>query len=153
MWRTISGGHTWKGRMVNKRKDGAFYTEDATISPVFDATGKIVNYVAVKRDITEHLRLADQFQQSQKMESVGRLAGGVAHDFNNLLTVIMGYSELLLQKIGKETSMYRDVEEIKRAGEPGGVADAAATGVLPEADHRAEDYSVRRSDRGDATRC
>ena len=117
IWRTISGGHTWEGRMVNKRKDGTFYTEDATISPVLDAAGKIVNYVAVKRDITEHLRLSDQFQQSQKMESVGRLAGGVAHDFNNLLTVITGYSELLLQKMGKETTMYRDVEEIKRAGD------------------------------------
>ena len=117
MWETISAGHTWEGRMVNKRKDATYYTEDATISPVFDATGKIVNYVAVKRDITEHLRLADQFQQSQKMESVGRLAGGVAHDFNNLLTVITGYSELLLQKIGKESPMRGEVEEIRRAGE------------------------------------
>ncbi|RJP17936.1 MAG: PAS domain S-box protein [Deltaproteobacteria bacterium] len=117
MWRAISEGRTWEGRMVNKRKDGTCYTEDATISPVFDATGKIVNYVAVKRDITEHLRLAEQFEQSQKMESVGRLAGGVAHDFNNLLTVITGYSELLLQKMEKGSPHHRDVEEILRAGD------------------------------------
>jgi PAS domain S-box-containing protein len=117
MWETISGGRTWEGRLVNKRKDGTLYNEDATISPVLDATGKIVNYVAVKRDVTEHLRLADQFQQSQKMESVGLLAGGVAHDFNNLLTVITGYSELLLQKVGKESPLRREVEEIRSAGE------------------------------------
>jgi len=117
MWRTISEGRTWEGRMVNKRKDGTFYTEDATISPVFDAAGRIVSFVAVKRDITEHLRLAEQFQQSQKMESVGRLAGGVAHDFNNLLTVINGYSELLLQNLGKDSPMHGQVEEIRRAGE------------------------------------
>ena len=75
LWQTISSGRTWQGRMVNRCKDGALITEEATISPVLDAQGRIVNYVAVKRDITEHLRLADQFQQAQKMESVGRLAG------------------------------------------------------------------------------
>jgi two-component system, cell cycle sensor histidine kinase and response regulator CckA len=61
--------------------------------------------------------LQAQLQQAMKMEAVGRLAGGVAHDFNNLLTVITGYSELLLQKIGKESPMHGEVEEIKRAGE------------------------------------
>jgi PAS domain S-box-containing protein len=52
LWKTISSGRVWKGRMVNKRKDGSLYHEVATISPVFDSSGKIVNYVAVKRDIT-----------------------------------------------------------------------------------------------------
>jgi PAS domain S-box-containing protein len=96
LWETISSGKTWKGRLVNRRKDGALYTEEATISPVRDPSGRIVNYVAVKRDITEHLKLAEQFQQAQKMESVGRLAGGVAHDFNNMLGIILGYAEMAL---------------------------------------------------------
>jgi PAS domain S-box-containing protein len=76
------------------------------------------------RDITERKhaeaekeRLQVQLQQAMKMEAVGRLAGGVAHDFNNLLTVIIGYSELLLQEIEKKSQMHGQVEEIKRAGD------------------------------------
>ena len=75
------------------------------------------NYnVAVKHDITEHLRLADQFQQAQKMESVGRLAGGVAHDYNNMLTVILGNTELAMAMMKAEGPVYRALEEVLNAG-------------------------------------
>ena len=81
-------------------------------------------YHCIWRDITyrkraesEKEKLQSQLQQAMKMEAVGRLAGGVAHDFNNLLTVITGYSELLLQKVGKESPTRGELEEIKRAGE------------------------------------
>jgi two-component system cell cycle sensor histidine kinase/response regulator CckA len=78
-------GETWSGHFINKRKDGTLYEEEATISPVRDAAGKIINYVAVKRDVTREVQLEAQFRQSQKMEAIGQLAGGVAHDFNNIL--------------------------------------------------------------------
>ena len=92
--------------------------------PLHDSNGEIVGVLGTSYDITdrkfaeaEKERLQAQLQQAMKMEAVGRLAGGVAHDFNNLLTVITGYSELLLQKIGEESPMHREVEEIRRAGE------------------------------------
>ncbi|HSQ15512.1 MAG TPA: HAMP domain-containing protein, partial [Candidatus Binatia bacterium] len=71
----------------------------------------------LERGDHESRKMQAQLLQATKMEAVGRLAGGVAHDFNNLLTVIMGYSELLLQKVGKESSMHGEVKEIQRAGE------------------------------------
>ncbi len=115
LWNTISSGRTWQGRMVNKRKDGSLFTEESTISPVVDGAGRIVNYVAVKRDITAHLQMTAQFQQAQKMEAVGLLAGGVAHDFNNMLNVVLGYAELVMNKLGPDHLLHTDLEEIFKA--------------------------------------
>ena len=115
MWETLGGGKSWEGRVVNKRKDGTLFTEEVTISPVWDASGKIMNYVAAKRDITKHLALAAQFQQIQKMESVGRLAGGVAHDYNNMLSVIIGYTELALHKAEQGQPLKADLKAIYKA--------------------------------------
>ena len=115
LWETISSGKIWGGRIVNRRKDGSLYTDESTISPVRDPSGRIVNYVAVKRDITSHLRLAAQFQQAQKMEAVGMLAGGVAHDYNNMLSVIIGYAELALFKVDEAQPLYSDLQEIIKA--------------------------------------
>jgi two-component system cell cycle sensor histidine kinase/response regulator CckA len=115
LWETISGGRIWEGRMINRRKDGTLYTEESTISPVRDPSGRIVNYVAVKRDITSQLRLTAQFQQAQKMEAVGMLAGGVAHDYNNMLSVIIGYAELALFKVDETQPLYSDLQEIIKA--------------------------------------
>jgi len=112
LWETITSGQTWSGRMVNKRKDGRLYTEETTISPVRDPLGKIVNYVAVKRDITQDLQLSSQLQQSQKMEAIGLLAGGVAHDYNNMLGVILGYAELALEKVEPGEPLHADLEII-----------------------------------------
>ncbi len=123
LWQTISNGRPWQGRFVNKRKDGSFYTEEATISPVRDAFGQIVNYVGVKHDITQQLRvhneklqLEAQFQQAQKLESIGRLAGGVAHDLNNLLSPIIGYSEILLDDFREDSEQKESIEAIIQAG-------------------------------------
>ena len=98
MWKTLVQGEVWHGHMVNQRKDGTLFEEDASITPIRDAAGQIVNYVAVKRDVSHEVQLEAQLRQAQKMEAVGQLAGGVAHDFNNMLAVIHGNAELLLMK-------------------------------------------------------
>jgi PAS domain S-box-containing protein len=96
MWDSLAQGKVWSGRIINKKKSGALYEEDMIISPIRDSAGRIINYVAVKRDVTQEVALAEQLRQVQKMESIGQLAGGVAHDFNNILTVIQGNASLLL---------------------------------------------------------
>ena len=82
---------------VRLRKDGQRIAVTVTESPIRNERGHITGISSIARDITERKKLEKQLLQSQKMEAVGRLAGGVAHDFNNLLTAILGYSELLLR--------------------------------------------------------
>ena len=96
MWSVLTQGRVWSGHLINRRKDGSIFEEEATISPIRNATGKITNFVAVKRDVTREVALENQLRQSQKMEAIGQLAGGIAHDFNNLLTAIHANAAQLL---------------------------------------------------------
>jgi len=115
LWETIQHGEVWSGHFVNKRKDGGLYDEEATISPIRDAHGRIINFVAVKRDVTREKELENQVRQSQKMEAIGTLAGGIAHDFNNVLAVILGYASLVKEDLEKGPARLEDVEEILKA--------------------------------------
>ena len=107
------------------RKDGSIFYADISANPVeFEGERYLVG---IFRDITvrkraeeEREHLQAQLHQAMKMEAVGCLAGGVAHDFNNLLTVINGYSELLIQRLGEDSPMRKDVEEILQAGNQAG---------------------------------
>lgn len=94
LWNTIANGKDWRGRIINRHKDGHLIEEEVTLSPVRDADGRIAHYVAVKRDVTREVQLEEQLRQSQKMEAIGQLAGGVAHDFNNLLTSMIMQADL-----------------------------------------------------------
>ena len=117
MWRTIKSGKTWQGKIINRHKAGSLFTEETTISPVLDGSGKIVNFVAVKRDITDEITLNKRLRQSQKMEAIGTLAGGIAHDFNNILSAIIGYTELTQTKIDPDHTVQADLAQVHRAGQ------------------------------------
>ncbi len=82
---------------TRRRKDGQMIDVSITISPIRDSSGAIAGASHIARDITERSRLRDQFRNTQKLESLGVLAGGVAHDFNNLLTGILGNTSLALE--------------------------------------------------------
>jgi PAS domain S-box-containing protein len=97
------------------RPDGSRVPVEVSVSLVH--IGDVSTALVILHDITERRRLEAQFQQAQKMESVGRLAGGVAHDFNNLLTLILGYGNLVLQALADRPAVSRQVEAIVRAGE------------------------------------
>ena len=84
---------------------------------ILDTEGRPVRGVGISLDVTERRTLEAQFQQAQKMEAIGRLAGGVAHDFNNLLTVMLGYCELLLEDLDARDPRWPDIAAIRKAGE------------------------------------
>jgi len=117
LWGTIASGGTWKGEFRNKKKNGELFWESAIISPVLSQDGAIMNFLGVKEDITERKKLEQQYLRAQKMESLGRLAGGVAHDFNNYLSVVSGYSELLLEELAEDKEKKQKVETILEACE------------------------------------
>src|SRR6266850_2341728 len=100
-----------------KRKDGKNIIVRISGRAILNAAGDAESFEMIAEDTTERRALEDQLRQSQKMEAVGRLAGGVAHDFNNLLTVIKGYSELMLDQIQPADPLRSEVEEVKKAAD------------------------------------
>lgn len=115
MWKAILAGNVYRGIMVNRKKNGDLYYIEESICPVRDADGEITHFISNGRDLTERLRLEAQLLQAQKMDAIGRLAGGVAHDFNNLLTIITSYSELALDTVPANSPLEAKIQEIRQA--------------------------------------
>ncbi|MBM3300062.1 MAG: PAS domain S-box protein, partial [Deltaproteobacteria bacterium] len=112
----LGKGEVWRGRLLNKKKDGTHFEVETSISPVKSKTGHIINFVIVERDVTDEARLERQLRQAQKMEAIGTLAGGIAHDFNNILMAMMGYAEMAKRSIFDNAAARQDLEQILLAG-------------------------------------
>jgi PAS domain S-box-containing protein len=112
MWKTLLEGKVFRGILANRKKNGDLYYIEESICPVRDHDGQITHFTSNGRDLTERMRLEAQLLQAQKMDAIGRLAGGVAHDFNNLLTIITSYSELALDAVPPESPLESKIHEI-----------------------------------------
>ncbi len=106
LWNTLTNKNIWKGRIINKKKDGSHFTEDISISPVLDHSGTIINYVAVMRDITKQLqiekekkRMEQMMIQNEKMLSIGGLAAGMAHEINNPISGMIMSADLIKRQL------------------------------------------------------
>ncbi len=100
---------SFRGSILNYRKDGESFWNNLNISPIRDESGLTSHFVGILSDETERVQMASRLRQAQKMEALGHLTGGIAHDFNNLLAVILGNSEILYEEI--------DDEELKATAE------------------------------------
>ncbi len=117
-------GEVWGYETVWTKRDGSEVNVRENARTIRDAQGQTLYYEGTVEDISERLAAEEalrqseaQLRQTQKMESIGTLAGGVAHDFNNLLTAINGYSDLTLRQLEEHDPLRHNIEEIKKAGE------------------------------------
>jgi len=113
----LERGKMFEGETINYRKDGKEFDLEWQVAPIRNAGGIITHFVAIQRDITERKRVESHLFQSQKMETVGKLAAGIAHEFNSIMTAIIGQSELILGDLPSGNPLIENATEIHKAAE------------------------------------
>lgn len=114
---TIRDGKEWRGRFHKRKKNGDLYWEDLLIAPIKNSDGEITNFIAMKEDISDKVKLEEELHYSQKMDSIGRMAGGIAHDFNNILTAISGYVGIMEFYTTEDSPLSSSIRQIRNSVE------------------------------------
>lgn len=113
----VASGRRYAGEHRILRRDGTTFPAAITGTPILSESGAVIGIVAASRDLSDMKRLEEQLQQAQRMEAVGRLAGGVAHDFNNILTSIKGFTHFMLEELRESDPLRADAEEIAHSAD------------------------------------
>jgi PAS domain S-box-containing protein len=123
-WETLTRGEVWRGALVNTKKDGTPFDLEATITPVHSASGAIVGYVVVGRDITERKRTEEALRRAERLASIGILATGIAHEINNPVGVMLLAAQSALKLSGEsdagthlEQSLHTIISHSRRCGQ------------------------------------
>lgn len=136
LWQTIRKGEIWSGRFVNKKKDGSLYQEESTVSPVVDNTGKILSYVAVKKDVTKEQQLQAQLKQAQRLETIGTLAAGMAHEINTPVQYVLANTHFLQDALKDLAQMQELYKQLVDSASP------ALSPQIEEITRRARDIDI-----------
>jgi len=113
MWKTITDGDIWHGRVVDKRKDGSFFPAMLIISPIFNQAGDVVYFVGTHSDLSEVEDMEQRFHQAQKMEAIGTMVGGIAHNFNNMLAGMTGNLYLAKKRVGENPQVVQKLVQVE----------------------------------------
>ncbi|MBT6049956.1 MAG: PAS domain S-box protein [Candidatus Scalindua sp.] len=119
LWCTIKSGNEWRGETHNKKKNGELYWESTYISPIKNDAGDIINFIAVKEDITENKKMEEALLQSEKLKSIGTITAGISHEFNNLLAIISGNVQLLEEDYKDDRVLTDALRTIMKATDDG----------------------------------
>ncbi len=117
LWSTIKSGKTWKGEIKNKRKDGSFYWVHSTIVPIKNDQEQITHFISIRQDITEKKEAQASLIQASKLSALGEITAKVAHELNNPLCVVMGMSQMVLNKSNLDERATERINKVLRAAQ------------------------------------
>ncbi len=116
IWDTVQAGKVWTGLLPVRISENEEIPVQYHITPIRNAQQEVVYFVTVMRDVSQEMILERYMQRSQKLEMIGRFAGGLAHDFNNILATMLGYNDMVMEEADKNSREYMYLKKIKTSG-------------------------------------